>query len=145
MKKSQKEIELNYNINDLYNIVLNIDEYPDYIPWCANTEIISRKKNEIKASMEVKYNFFPTQTFTSMVVYDFKKKMIKTNYIDGPLKDLFTSWEFIKLETNRTKVIFIVSFEFKKFAHQKLAELFFPLIEVKMMKSFVERADDILN
>ena len=145
MKNSQKEIELNYSVNDLYNIVLNIDEYPKYIPWCSNTEIISRKNNEIKASMDVKYKFFPTQKFTSKVVFDSKKKLIKTNYIDGPLKNLFTSWKFIKLEKNKTKVIFTVGFEFKKFSHQKLAELFFPFIEVKMMKSFVERADKILN
>ena len=31
---------------------------------------------------------------------------IKTNYLEGPLKDLFTSWEFIQLEKNKAKVIF---------------------------------------
>ena len=145
MKKSQKEIKLNHNANDLYSIVLNIEEYPDYIPWCSKTEIIDNKNNVIKANMFVNYKFFPTQKFTSKVVFDSKKKLIKTNYIDGPLNNLFTSWKFIKLEKNKTKVIFTVGFEFKKFSHQKLAELFFPFIEVKMMKSFVERADKILN
>ena len=145
MKQSKKEIELNHNANDLYNIVLKIEEYPDYIPWCSNIEITERKKNEIKAIMIVNYKFFPTQKFTSKVVYDLKNKKIKTNYVEGPLKDLFTTWEFIQLEKNKAKVIFVVGFKFKNFIHQKLAELFFPLIEIKMMNSFIERADNTLN
>lgn len=145
MKQSKKEVELNHCANDLYEIVLKIEKYPDYIPWCSNVEIIGRKKNEIKANMLVNYKFFPTQKFTSKVVYDSKKKLIKTSYIDGPLKDLQTTWEFVELKKTKTKVIFIVNFEFKNFIHQKLAELFFPLIEVKMMNSFIERADKILN
>tara|TARA_B110000116_G_C16762347_1_gene549071 strand:- start:1221 stop:1658 length:438 start_codon:yes stop_codon:yes gene_type:complete len=145
MKESQKEIEINHNADELYNIVLNIEEYPDYIPWCTETEIINRKKNKIQANMVVNYKFFPTQKFTSQVVYNYKKKIIKTSYIDGPLKDLFTSWEFVKLENNKTKIVFIVGFEFQNFIHQKLAELFLPLIEDKMMRSFIKRADNILN
>ena len=145
MKQSKKEIELNHNANDLYNIVLKIEEYPDYIPWCSNIKITERKKNEIKAIMIVNYKFFPTQKFTSKVVYDLKNKKIKTSYVEGPLKDLFTTWEFIQLENNKAKVIFVVGFEFNNFIHQNLAELFFPLIEVKMMNSFIERANNILN
>lgn len=145
MRQSKKEIELNHNVNDLYNIVLKIEDYPDYIPWCSSIKITERKKNEIKAIMNVNYKFFPTQKFTSKVVYDIKNKKIKTSYIEGPLKDLFTTWEFIQLEKNKTKVIFVVGFEFKNFIHQKLAELFFPLIEIKMMNSFIGRADNILN
>ena len=145
MKQSKKEIELNHNVNDLYNIVLKIEEYPDYIPWCSNIKITERKKNEIKAIMIVNYKFFPTQKFTSKVVYDLKNKKIKTRYVEGPLKDLFTTWEFIQLEKNKAKVIFVVGFEFNNFIYQKLAEFFFPLIEVKMINSFIKRADNTLN
>ena len=130
MRQSKKEIELNHNVNDLYNIVLKIEDYPDYIPWCSSIKITERKKNEIKAIMIVNYKFFPIQKFTSKVVYDLKNKKIKTNYVEGPLKDLFTTWEFIQLENNKAKVIFVVGFKFKNFIHQKLAELFFPLIEI---------------
>ena len=145
MRQSKKEIELDYNANDLYNIVLKIEEYPDYIPWCSKIEIIYRKKNLIKVNMIVNYKHFPTQEFTSEVKYDQKNKTIKTNYIRGPLKDLNTKWEFRKLKKDKTKIIFLVEFEFKNFIHQKLAELFFPLVEVKMMNSFIERAKNTLN
>ena len=145
MKHSRKEITLRHSAIDLYNIVLNIEKYPDFLPWCKNIIISDRKKNLIIANMSVSYKFFPIQEFTSEVEYNSRKKIIKTRYVKGPLKDLYTSWEFIELNKNEKKIIFIVKFEFKNFLHQKIAELFFPLIEVKMIESFIERANNILD
>ena len=145
MKQSKKEIELNYKAKDLYNIVLDIEKYPFYIPWCSSIEIKSKKKNELMANMIVNYKFFSSQKFTSMVVFDLEKLLIKTKYIEGPLKDLKTIWSFVDLHNNKSKIFFKVEFEFKNYFHQKFAEIFFPIIEKDMMESFVKRADDILN
>jgi coenzyme Q-binding protein COQ10 len=145
MRESKQEIELNYKAVDLFNIVLDIEKYPQYIPWCTYAEILSKKNNEIKANMVVEYKFFPSQKFTSNVVFDLEKMLIKTNYVEGPLKDLTTIWEFKNLKKNKSKISFKVKFEFKNFFHQKIAELFFPLVESQMIKSFVERANQTLQ
>jgi len=145
MKQSNHEIELNYKAIDLYKIVLDIEKYPDYIPWCSDIKILKRKKNEIKANMLVSYRFFPSQKFISNVIFDLETLFIKTKYIDGPLKDLDTIWEFIDIKNNKSKVLFTVEFEFKSFMQQKIAEFFFPLVEGKMIESFIKRADQILN
>ena len=34
---SQKKV-LNYNANDLFNIVIDIEKYPDFIPWCSESK-----------------------------------------------------------------------------------------------------------
>jgi coenzyme Q-binding protein COQ10 len=145
MRESKQEIELNYKAVDLFNIVLDIEKYPQYIPWCTYAEILSKKNNEIKANMVVEYKFFPSQKFTSNVVFDLEKMLIKTNYVEGPLKDLTTIWEFKNLKKNKSKISFKVKFEFKNFFHQKIAELFFPLVESQMIKSFIERANQTLQ
>ena len=44
MKESNKEIKLNHNALDLYNIVLDIEKYPEYLPWCKKIEIIDPLK-----------------------------------------------------------------------------------------------------
>ena len=145
MKQSLKEIETTHLANELYKIVLDIEKYPDYIPWCTNIEILKKEKNMIEANMFVSYKFFPIQKFTSNVVYNLEKLFIKTKYINGPLKNLDTKWEFLQIKKNQSKVIFSIDFEFQNFFHQKFAELFFPLIEDKMIKSFIGRADKILD
>ena len=70
---------------------------------------------------------------------------IQTNYIEGPLKDLKTNWLFESIDKNKTKIKFVVDFEFKSFFHQKIAETLYPLIEKKMIESFRLRADEVLN
>ena len=95
--------------------------------------------------MIVRYKYFLPQTFTSHVIYDSDNLIINTRYIEGPLKDLSTEWIFKKLETKKTKIIFNIKFEFRKFLHQKLAEIFFSLIKNKMIDSFKKRADKILD
>ena len=105
----------------------------------------SQKKNQIIADMIVKYKFLFSQTFSSHVSYDSSKLTINTTYVKGPLKDLKTQWQFIKIKNKETKVIFNITFEFEKNFHQKIAELFFNLIENEMINSFKKRADDILN
>ena len=144
MRESKQEIESNHNAVDLFRIVLDIEKYPLYIPWCSGIEILSKKNNEIKANMFVDYKFFPSQKFMSNVVFDLEKMSIKTTYVEGPLKDLATIWKFKNLKKNKSKILFKVKFEFKNFFHQKIAELFFPLVESKMIKSFIERADKTL-
>ena len=145
MKSSQQEIIINHRAKDLYKIVLDIEKYSEYIPWCKKIIIKTRSKNEMLADMIVSYRYFLPQTFTSHVMFDSNKLLINTNYIKGPLKDLSTEWLFKKLEIKKTKIIFTIKFEFQRLLHQKMAELFFGLIENKMIDSFKKRADEILD
>ena len=145
MKESNKSIEFNYNAKELFDIVLDIEKYPDYIPWCKKINILKRNKNSIKANMIVNYKLLPTQQFISIVTYDVKNLLIKTQYIEGPLKNLDTIWKFVKIEKNKTIVNFNIKFEFKNFFHQKISEGFYSLVENKMMESFEKRAKKILN
>ncbi|PPR47472.1 MAG: hypothetical protein CFH19_00511 [Alphaproteobacteria bacterium MarineAlpha5_Bin9] len=145
MKNSSQKIKINHSPKDLFNIVLDIEKYPEFIPWCSNIIIISKNDKEIIADMIVKYNkLFPLK-FSSHVLFNKKKLFIKTNYIKGPLKDLKTEWIFKEIESSITEVTFKIEFEFKKFLHQKVAEFFYKLIEDKMIESFKRRADSILN
>ena len=145
MKESSQEIQINHKAIDLYKIVLDIEKYPDYIPWCSKIEILKRKNNEINANMIVNYKIFPAQKFTSNIIFDFNNLFIKTKYVDGPLKDLDTLWQFKDIAKNKSKVLFSIEFEFKNYFHQKVAELFFPLVENKMIDSFRKRAKQILD
>ena len=145
MKESNKSIEFNYNAKELFDIVLDIEKYPDYIPWCKKINILKKNKNSIKANMIVNYKLLPTQQFISIVTYDVKNLLIKTQYIEGPLKNLDTIWKFVEIDKNKTIVNFNIKFEFKNFFHQKISEVFYSLVENKMMESFEKRAKKILN
>ena len=145
MKNSKREEFISHSAVKLFNIVLDIESYPEYIPWCTKMVINQRKKNEIYADMYVKYKFILSQKFGSHIKFDINNLIIETSYIEGPLKDLSTKWKFEEIHTKKSKIFFDVNFEFKNFLHQKVAETFYPLIENKMIDSFKKRADNSLD
>ena len=141
MKNSLREEIVNHSAKKLFDIVIDIESYPEYIPWCTRMVVNERKDNEIFADMYVQYKFILAQKFGSYIKFDSNKLIIETSYIKGPLKDLKTNWRFEEINDTKSKIIFDVNFEFKNYLHQKVAETFFPLIESKMIRSFKVRAD----
>ena len=145
MKNSKREEVISHSAIKLFNIVLDIESYPEYIPWCTKMVINQRKKNEIYADMYVKYKFILSQKFGSHVKFNKNNLTIETSYIEGPLEDLTTKWKFQEIDKKKSKIFFDVNFEFKNYLHQKVAETFYPLIETKMIDSFKKRADNSLD
>jgi coenzyme Q-binding protein COQ10 len=141
MKNSIREEIVNHPAKKLFDIVIDIESYPEYIPWCTRMVVNERKGNEIYADMYVQYKFILAQKFGSYVKYNTNQLTIETQYIEGPLKDLTTNWKFEEINSSSSKIIFNVNFEFKNIIHQKVAETFYPLIENKMINSFKERAN----
>ena len=81
MKSSNKEITINHNAKQLFNIVLDLEKYPEFIPWCLDMRIHSKKANEIFADMYVLYKIVLPQKFGSHVIFNIKKLNIKRSEI----------------------------------------------------------------
>jgi len=144
MKISKQEIIINHPAKKLFDIVLDIEKYPEFLPWCSSVYIHSRTKNNIIGDLFIHYNFIK-KTFTSDVKFDSNNLIINIIYIKGPLKNLQNHWKFEKIQNKRTKVHFDIKFEFKNIFYQKMSEFFFDLIQNKMIQSFKKRADNVLN
>ena len=140
---NQKKI-LHYNSLDLFNIVLDIEKYPDFIPWCTGARIIENKNKKIIADLSITYKLF-NESFRSFVHYDNKNKTILINYTEGPLKSLHTNWTFTEISKNKTLVNFDIDFEFKFSPLQLIVKKFYKIIEEKMMEAFENRANEILK
>ena len=145
MKNSLREEVVNHSAKTLFDIVIDIESYPEYIPWCTRMVVNERTKNEIFADMYVQYKFILAQKFGSYIKFDSNKFIIETKYIEGPLKDLKTNWKFEEINEQKSNIVFDVHFEFKNKIHQKIAETFYPLIENKMINSFKQRAASLLD
>ena len=120
MIESKKEILINHSAKNLYTIVLDIEKYPEFIPWCSSVIVHSNSKNKIIADLLVNYSFFKKK-FTSQVKYNSNKMTIDVIYIDGPLRKLQTKWKFKETKKNYTKVFIFIKFEFKNIIYQKLS------------------------
>ena len=101
--------------NNLIDMVLDIEQYPNFVPWCLEGKI--NKKNDSKDFTEIRADLkvgkrFINETYSSLVLYSKKKKLITVTNIDGPLKYLKNEWRFKDLN-NKTQLEFKIDFELK--------------------------------
>ena len=130
---------------DLINFVLDIEKYPDFIPFCLSSKVyeVKDEDKEIKIIADLTIGKRPfVDTYKSDVRYNKSNDSIHVTNIDGPLKYLENNWKFIQKE-NFTEVQFDVDFEIKnKFLNLIMTKSFeFGLN--KIADAFQKRAEKI--
>ena len=100
---------------DLINLVLDIEKYPEFVPWCLDGKIHNKKETEdlieIKADLKVGKKFI-NETYTSLVLFHKASDRISVTNIDGPLTHLKNEWKFKEIN-NSTQLEFEIDFELK--------------------------------
>ena len=127
---------------DLVNMILDIEKYPEFVPWCLNGKI-HRKEDlgdmiEIEADLTVGKKFI-NQTYKSHVTYYKEKDKIIVINIGGPLKHLNNEWK-IKEINNQSEINFEIDFEIKNIFYNMIMKKSFDQGLQKIAKAFEERA-----
>ena len=130
---------------DLIDFVLDIEKYPEFIPFCLNSKVyeVKDENEEIKIIADLTIGKRPfVDTYKSDVRYNKSNDSIHVTNIVGPLKHLENNWKFIQKE-NFTEVQFDVDFEIKnKFLNLIMTKSFeFGLN--KIADAFQKRAEEI--
>ena len=132
---------------NLIKMVLDIEKYPEFIPWCINAKIHETKKKEdvieIIADLTIGKSFF-NETYKSLVIFNKKKDSIIVKNIDGPLKYLDNKWFFKRID-NYSEVNFHINFELKNKILNLLMKKSFNVGLKKIADSFEKRAKDLFN
>jgi len=132
---------------NLIKMVLDIEKYPEFVPWCLNSKI--HKKNdkgdaiEITADLTIGKNFF-NETYKSFVIYNKTTDTIHVTNIEGPLKHLDNKW-FFKEEGDNSIIDFHVDFELKNKILNIFMDKFFDIGLRKIANAFEKRAIDLFK
>ena len=112
---------------NLIEMVLDIERYPEFVPWCLEGKIHEKKDKgdviEIKADLTIGKSFF-RDTYKSFIIYNKSEDSIHVTNINGPLKHLENNW-FFRQDGDSSEVEFHVDFELKN-----------KILNVLMIKSF---------
>ena len=131
----------------LVDLVLDIEKYPEFVPFCVNAKIYEKKEKGnlllIVADLTIGKGSF-TDTYKSDVKYNRKDDSIFVTNLDGPLKHLENMWHF-KQEKNITEVSFEVDFELKNEFLNIVMTKSFQFALDKIAESFQKRAEDLFN
>ena len=143
-KASVKRI-INRKKDKLIEFVLDIEKYPEFIPFCLGSKVYEKKvENDqilIIADLTIGKGLF-SDTYKSDVRFNKKNDTINVTNLEGPLKHLQNNWKFVK-NNNMTEVYFDVDFEIKNKFLNLLMEKSFEFGLNKIADAFQKRAETI--
>ena len=132
---------------NLIKMVLDIEKYPEFVPWCINGKIYSKKSKgntiEITADLTIGKSFFH-ETYKSFVIYEKSSDSIHVTNVGGPLKHLENKW-FFRGEGSNSEVDFHINFELKNKILNLLMIKSFNIGLKKKADAFEQRAVDLFK
>ncbi len=132
---------LPYSAQQMFDLVMDIGKYPEFLPWCIGARINSRNKNNLDADVLVGYKML-RERFSSRVHFTAAKE-IEVEYLKGPMRHLHNKWAFRDLEENRCQVDFYVDFSLSTKLLESLVDQFFQKALMKMINAFEARALEV--
>ena len=131
----------------LIDLVLDIEKYPQFVPFCLDSKIYKKKEKGdlilIVADLSIGKGPFK-DTYKSDVKFNKKENSIYVTNLDGPLKHLENKWHF-KEENNFTEVSFDVDFELKNDFLNIIMTKSFQFGLDKIADAFQKRAEDLFR
>ena len=126
----------------LIEMVLDIEKYPEFVPWCMEGKIFNRDESidliSFNGDLKVGKSIL-NETFSSHVTYHKKSDKIIVTNLEGPLKYLKNEWSFKEINNN-TQLEFFIDFELKNPILNSIMKKSFELGLNKIAKAFEERA-----
>lgn len=131
---------LPYSAAQMYDLVVDVRRYSEFLPWVAAVRIRTDSEQETLADLVVGFKNL-REKFSSRVLKTPKSK-VEVDYLDGPMRHLHNQWLFEETEGGCI-VDFTVDFSFHNRIFEALAGQFFDHALGKMTDAFIERADQL--
>jgi len=103
---------LPYRPEQLFDLVADIERYPEFLPWCVAARIRRREGNTIHADLVIGFKML-RERFTSRVALDRPNLRIDVSYAEGPFRYLNNHWIFEPMPDGACRIDFYVDFEFR--------------------------------
>lgn len=129
---------LPYKPEQLYNLVADVERYPEFLPWCLAARIRRREGRTIHADLVIGFKMI-RERFTSKVELS-PPGRIDVAYTEGPFRYLNNYWVFEPTPDGGCEIDFFVDFEFRNRMLQKLIEVLFHEAVRRMVSAFESRA-----
>ena len=143
MPKASVKRLIECNKEQLIDLVMDIESYPTFIPYCLNSKVYEKNENKdftsIVADLTIGKGPF-NATYKSDVKFNKKTDTIHVTNLEGPLKHLDNRWFFLKKD-DFTEISFDINFEVEnKFLNILMSRSFQYGLD-KIANSFQERAN----
>lgn len=138
-----------YSTQQLFDLVMDIERYPEFLPWCRAARILERGENRLTAELVVNFAAI-TESYISEVIYrrpstPTDEGNIDVNLLQGPFKHLNNHWAFSPLPEGGSQIVLDLAFQFRSRLLDSVIGMLFGKATAKMGLAFKERADALYS
>jgi len=145
MKHVRKSVLLWYSAHEMYALVTGVEDYPKFLPWCADAHILARTDEGMKARLTLAFGGL-RHAFTTMNRH-VQDRTVEVDLVDGPFSLLDGHWQFIALgdpaAQQACKIEFDLRYAFANRALEAAISPVFDRIANSLVDSFVKRAEQV--
>lgn len=125
----------------MFALVDDIASYPEFLPWCAGSEVHERTASQVLASLEVSKGGVRHRLTTRNELVS--PERIDMRLVDGPFRNLEGRWHFKSLDANACKVSLQLEFEFSGTLSRMTFGPVFSQAANTMVEAFCRRANEV--
>jgi coenzyme Q-binding protein COQ10 len=141
MPTHAEQRKLPHSPDQMFDLVADVEKYPEFLPWCIGARIRRRRGDLIVADLVIGFKMI-RERFTSQVKTDRDGMRIDVTYLEGPFKYLNNHWVFYENEGG-CLIDFYVDFEFRTRFLQRMMEPLFNEAVKRMVRAFEHRAEEL--
>ena len=149
MKHVKKSVLLWYTPHEIYRLVIDVEKYPEFLPWCERVEILGRDRGSVTARLHLAYSGL-RHAFTTKNV-QVADESVLIGLVDGPFSLLDGRWRFVSLPLATSqrsaepacKIEFEMRYAFSNVVLEAAISPVFDRIADTFVDSFVRRAEQV--
>lgn len=146
MKHVRKSVLLWYSPREMYDLVTDVEAYPQFLPWCDRAEVLEGHADGVTARIGLAY-MGVRHAFTTRNV-QLAPERVAVQLVDGPFSVLEGRWLFHGLsrpgaEEMACKIEFDLRYAFASKALETVVSPVFDKVADTFVDSFVRRAEDV--
>lgn len=146
MKQVRKSVLLWYSAREMYALVTAVEDYPQFLPWCADAKVLAETDTGMKARLTLAFGGV-RHAFTTINEH-VDGRSVDVGLVDGPFSLLDGHWQFLSLgEEAATKPACKIEFDMRyAFANGALEAVISPVFDRvanSLVDSFVRRAEQV--
>ncbi|MDZ4760561.1 MAG: type II toxin-antitoxin system RatA family toxin [Alphaproteobacteria bacterium] len=142
MTSYRRSLDLPYRPEDLFDLVVDVRRYPEFVTWVRELSVLREEKTEDRwrgaAKAVIGFGGF-SETFTTDIDARADDRAIDVNLVRGPFRKLRNTWRFTSTATG-TRIDVLIEFEFRNFLLQALADANRDFAVNRLIHSFVSEA-----
>ena len=128
-----------YSAQQIYALVIDVERYPEFIPWCKAARIVERNEHNFLAELVISFKHI-RESYVSRVSGDEATGSIDVVMERGPFHHLTNHWRLIPNDSGCI-IDFQIAFSFKYAVLEKLIGGLFSRATQRMVEAFMTRAD----